>query len=113
MGKLREVVRLTAGDFVWREIDRVVPAGTTDPLDIFEPLGVALDGRLAAFMERWQRARAAYNERRFAEAGRLFAQAADLRPEDGPCRVFIERCRELAITGLQPDWDGVWHFQQK
>jgi adenylate cyclase len=108
-----EVARLVAGDFVWREIDRVVPAGTTDPLDVFEPLGTERGAPLAAFLERWQEARAAYGERRFAEAGRLFAQAAALRPDDGPCRVFIERCRALTIDGVPPDWDGLWRFQQK
>src|SRR5271170_7412547 len=33
-----EVARLTSDRFVWRPIDRVVPVGTTEALDIYEPL---------------------------------------------------------------------------
>ena len=40
-----EVAARTAEQFVWRPIDRIVAAGTTEVLEIFEPLGGGVDGR--------------------------------------------------------------------
>ena len=71
-----EVAGSTAGDFVWREIDRVVPAGTTDPLDVFEPLGTAPTNATPPSSTRWQRASRPIASGRFADASRLFAKAA-------------------------------------
>jgi adenylate cyclase len=109
-----EVARLTADLFVWRHVDRIVAAGTTEVLDIYEPLSARAESPgHAAFLDRWNLGRAAYCEQRLAEAILHFECAAALRANDGPCRIFIERCRELASTGLPADWDGIWHFQQK
>ena len=108
-----EVARLTTDEFVWREIDRVIPAGTTDPLDIFEPLGPANTGQFADFLNRWQQALAAYRDQRFAEAILHFECVAELRPGDGPCRVFIARCREFADCGVPDGWDATWLFDKK
>ena len=108
-----EVARRTAADFVWREIDRVIPAGTTDPLVIFEPLGPGNAKQFTDFLFRWQQARAAYRDQRFAEAILHFECANELHPGDGPCRVFIGRCQELVRCGVPDGWDGIWSFDKK
>jgi adenylate cyclase len=108
-----EVATATAAGFVWRPIDRIVAAGTTETMEIFEPLGVRPGAAHEAFMGLWQEALAAYRERRFADAIPLFDKASALRPGDGPCRVFIERCRQLDAAGAPADWNGVWHFDRK
>jgi adenylate cyclase len=109
-----EVAGRTPSQFVWRHIDRIVPVGTTEALEIFEPLGEAeTAGAHAEFLAQWQAARAAYVEGRFAEAIARFEAAAALKPGDGPCRVFIARCTEFAKSGLPEGWDGAWRFDQK
>jgi len=42
-----------------------------------------------------------------------FEAAQALRPDDAPCRTFIERCQLLARDGLPEGWDGAWHFDRK
>ena len=109
-----EVAGRTANRIVWRPIDRIVAAGTTEAMEIFEPLcEVAVAAEQAPFMERWLAGREAYLEGRFEDAIARFKAAAALRHGDGPCRVMIARCTEFARAGLPAGWDGAWHFDQK
>jgi adenylate cyclase len=109
-----EVVQLTADRFLWRHIDRIVAAGTTEAHEIYEPLGEVGDGELhAGFLARWRQGHAAYDAGRFEEALAGFRAAAELRPNDGPSRVFIARCTAFLRDGTPPGWDGAWHFDRK
>jgi len=109
-----EVAARTKDSFVWRPIDRIVAAGTTEAMEICEPLGEADTAEQhAPFLERWLAGRKAYLDGRFDEAAKLFEAAAALRPGDGPCRVLIARCAEFARHGVPAGWDGAWHFAFK
>ncbi|MBS0519343.1 MAG: hypothetical protein JSR90_11670 [Proteobacteria bacterium] len=109
-----DVATVTAGRFVWRHIDRIVPAGTTEILDIYElAADVGETDELASFLAAWQAARDAYVEGRFEAARQGFEAARAIRGEDGPCRTFIERCQTFGESGVPAGWDGVWHFAQK
>jgi adenylate cyclase len=109
-----EVAGATADRFVWRHIDRIVAAGTTEQHDIHEPLGEIDDVPLhAEFLAQWRSGRAAYLEGRFDAALVCFRATASLRPDDGPSRVFIERCTAFLRDGTPQDWDGIWHFDRK
>lgn len=109
-----EVAALTAGQFVWRPVDRIVAAGTTEVHEIHEPMGeIATLPRHAPFLEHWTAARAAYAAGRFEEALAGFRAAAALRPGDGPCAVFIGRCEAFAREAPPAPWDGTWHFDKK
>jgi adenylate cyclase len=109
-----EVASRTAGRFVWRPIDRIVAAGTTEVMEICEPLGEVVEAeRHAPFLEHWLAGRTAYVDGRFAEAITFFEAAAALRPGDGPCRVLIARCIAFARDGVPAGWDGAWHFDLK
>jgi adenylate cyclase len=109
-----EVAALTAEHFVWRPVDRIVAAGTTEVHEIHEPLGeIETLPRHAAFLERWKAARASYAAGGFEEALADFRAAAVLRPGDGPCDIFIARCVAFVKDGLPPRWDGTWYFDKK
>jgi len=99
---------------VWRHIDRIVAAGTTEAHEIHEPLGEAgTAARHAEFLAEWQAGRIAYTEGRFEAALACFHATAALRPNDGPSRVFIGRCMEFMQNGTPDGWDGTWHFDRK
>lgn len=109
-----EVAEPTAKLFVWRHIDRVVAVGTTEPHDVYEPMGeMHSRSEHAAFLGQWERAREAYVAGRFDDALVDFRTAATMREEDAPCHVFIERCEKLRLEGAPPDWDGTWHMDKK
>jgi adenylate cyclase len=109
-----EVAAATAGHFVWRHIDRIVAAGTTEEHEIHEPMGeIDAAGRHAEFLSQWQAGRDAYVAGRFEDALAAFQAAATLRPDDGPCRVFVERCTNFLSDGPPAGWNGTWHFDSK
>jgi adenylate cyclase len=109
-----EVAKPTVSRFVWRHIDRVVAAGTTEALEIYEPIcEIGQAGEHAQFLELWRTAHEAYDKGRFEEAIAGFKAAQAVRPDDAPCRTFIERCLKLARDGLPEGWDGAWHFDRK
>lgn len=54
-----------------------------------------------------------YKQRRFEEAISSFERALKHEPDDGPCKLYITRCREL-IENPPPDgWDGVFTMTSK
>ena len=109
-----EVAGATADRFVWRYVDRIVAAGTTEAHDIYEPLGEAdTAAQHAEFLAAWQGGRIAYTEGRFEAALASFRAAAALKPDDRPSRVFAERCMEFMRNGTPEGWDGTWHFDRK
>ncbi len=107
------VASATASRFVWRPVDRGIAVGTTEVLEIYELRGLEADATETAFLERWAQGRSAYDDQRFAEAVLHFTQATELRPDDGPSRVFIQRCEEFLRDGVPDGWTGAWHFNVK
>ena len=109
-----EVAGPTVARFVWRHIDRVVAAGTTETLEIYEPMGeIGAAADHAEFLELWRTAHDAYDKGHFGPALAGFKAAQALRPDDAPCHTFIERCTNLIRDGLPEGWDGAWHFDRK
>jgi adenylate cyclase len=109
-----EIAAATVGRFVWRPIDRIVAAGTTEQHEIHEPLGeIESAPQHAELLAQWAAGRAAYRDGRFDAALACFRATVSLKPGDGPSRVFIERCTAFLREGTPPDWDGIWHFDRK
>ncbi len=109
-----EVMTASGDGFIWRHIDRIVAAGTTEMHDLYELIGKIEHAHdHAAFLDQWRAGHAAYAEGRFDAAVACFRSAAAIRPDDGPCQTFIERCGDLSRSGRPDGWDGVWHFDRK
>jgi len=97
------------GAFVTREIDLVRVKGRSAPLRVHEVVGTA-ETAWTPGQELFAEGYKLYHERRFAEAGKLFARGAR---SDGPCRVFHDRCRTFLKEPPPPGWDGVWEALHK
>ena len=109
-----EVAGATAERFVWRQVDCIVAAGTTEVHEIHEPLGETDTApQHAEFLAAWRAGRDAYDAAHFEAAAAGFRAAAALRPDDGPCKVFIKRCADFLQEGTPDGWNGVWHFDFK
>jgi adenylate cyclase len=109
-----EVAGATADRFVWRHIDRIVAAGTTEVHDIHEPLGeIDTAADHAELLAQWRVGRKAYIEGNFEAAIVCFNAVATLRPGDGPSSVFIERCAGFLHDGTPAGWDGTWRLDKK
>ncbi|HEY6896038.1 MAG TPA: GAF domain-containing protein [Rhodocyclaceae bacterium] len=99
-----------------REIDLMRVRGMTTPLSIFEAIGHHTedslphkDRLLAAFAEGL----ACYRRREWVRAADHFREALAACPEDGPSKLYQERCTIYQRTPPPAEWDGVWTMQTK
>ncbi|HUI25854.1 MAG TPA: adenylate/guanylate cyclase domain-containing protein, partial [Candidatus Kryptonia bacterium] len=103
-----------AGDLVVRELDLVRVKGKYQGVRIFEVLGLATDREhWADLVERFNSGVYAYRARRWDEAIHAFAALLDERPDDGPSRLYLGRCRGMLEAPPAPDWDGVTVMEVK
>ncbi len=105
-----------AGDaFFVRELDRISVYGKVEPVRVYELLGVRgqeLGGK-AEVLAHYSRGLEAFHRHDFTLALGYFQAAAELDPEDGPSRLYIERCRQFMIAPPPRDWDFVERRQFK
>ena len=99
----------------FREIDRLMAAGQTQPQAVFELLGRKdeltpkqdllrtryADGLLAYRAQRWEQARAA------------FRAVLEAVPTDGPSATLLSRIDHLQEHPPSADWDGAWRLENK
>jgi class 3 adenylate cyclase/CHASE2 domain-containing sensor protein len=98
-----------------RPLDSIRVVGKDEPVRVFEVLGrkgevsrTKLDV-VDAYVEGYKM----YSELKWDEAITHFEAGLKLDPEDGPCNVFIERCRDLKVTPPLEGWDAVHNLDSK
>lgn len=103
------------GLFECRPIDSVAVKGRSQPLQIHEVL--ARRGELTPPWEQalplYRQALDTYRMMRFQEALDAFLAVLAVVPEDGPSRLFVERCREYLAAPPPSDWNGVYVAHSK
>jgi adenylate cyclase len=101
-------VQAAGAAVVARELDLVRVKGKLLPVRIFELL--APDGeraRWASVVERFEAGLRAYRQREWEQAIVTFGAILEERPDDGPARLYVARCRKMLETPPAPEWDGV------
>ena len=105
-------VKSSMPDVAFREIDVVRLMGMTQPIRIYEPLG--LTGEVAetqlAQTERFNQALSDFRDRNFQESAARFQELAD---GDPVARRFAQRSRSYAASPPPDDWDGVNTLDRK
>jgi adenylate cyclase len=106
-----EAVREQAAEgFEFRLLDVVAVKGRAGGLRVYELLGTAGEPEVSrAVVDRYERAFAAYQHRRFEEAASLLRAQV----EDMPSRVLLERCRAALEHPPPTNWEGVHVFITK
>ncbi|MBX7057810.1 MAG: hypothetical protein K1X75_07055 [Leptospirales bacterium] len=56
---------------------------------------------------------ALYKERKWSAARDKFLEALQALPEDGPSRLYVERCEAYMKDPPGADWDGVFVMKTK
>ena len=110
-----ETVRLASHVIEARELDLLIVAGKTEPIRVFELLGLAgaLPPAMADLRGVFADALAAYREGKWDVAERRFHDCLTLAPGDGPSKTFLERVAILRSTPLAADWNGIWGLDKK
>jgi adenylate cyclase len=101
--------------FETREIDTISVKGKTETTRVFELMAAAgqLSEELARLRERYEQAQSAYLAQQWDLAEATFRECLQIRPNDGPSRVFLERVQVLRRNPPGKDWNGVWQLLEK
>src|SRR4051812_9131991 len=97
-----------------REIDLLRVKGKDRPVAVYESLGYLEPGPvLEEAMDHFAGGLAAYRACDWERAIQRFAAALELRSDDEPSRMYIERCRHSREPPPPADWGGVWTLTDK
>ncbi|POR03296.1 hypothetical protein AU468_05420 [Alkalispirochaeta sphaeroplastigenens] len=64
-------------------------------------------------LDLFSRGRKLYKLMEFSAAKEYFSRALEVDPEDGPSRVYLERCLLYEDNPPPEDWDGVFVMTSK
>ncbi|MBI4548072.1 MAG: CHASE2 domain-containing protein [Ignavibacteriae bacterium] len=99
-----------------RELDMLVVAGKTEPIRVYELLGLVngqLSTELLKFNEYYTKGLKLYREQEWRQAIEQFEKALQFRPDDYPSQIYIERSH-IYLTSPPPDnWNGVFILRSK
>ncbi|MDZ4725533.1 MAG: tetratricopeptide repeat protein [Leptospira sp.] len=56
---------------------------------------------------------ALYKDRKFKEAKECFLKGLQIEPNDGPSKLYVERCDDYIAEPPPEDWDGVYNMKTK
>jgi len=110
-----EDTRIAAGDAILvRRLDRVAVYGRMQGLAIYELLGMAEGAPVPEWVETYEAGLAAYEDRRWREAVRLFEATAACRGgDDRPSEILLERCHACLADPPPDDWTPISVMESK
>ena len=98
-----------------RHLDVIRVVGKSEPVSIYELLGKkgAIPDKIYDMLEKYDRGREYFIKREWKEARQMFREGLKIVPDDGPCRVYIERCESYVKNPPKRGWDGVYVLKGK
>ena len=99
----------------FREIDRLMVAGQTQPQAVFELLGRKdeLTAKQDLLRTRYADGLLAYRAQRWDEARAAFHAVLEAVPTDGPSATLLSRIDHLQQHAPGANWDGSWRLENK
>jgi class 3 adenylate cyclase len=108
-------IKETKGKLLTRRLDRVKVVGINEATLIHEILELKSDATDALFEQVYlfHKALDIYENRNWKDAENAFEQVLKLYPNDGPSKLFAERCRQYQEYPPAADWDGSVNLTEK
>ena len=106
----------TDGRFTVRPLGRARVVGRSEPVEIFELLGLkGAEVQISeAVLARFAQARLEFTQRRFAQAAEGFRETLSLADgHDGPSELYLKLCERFGKNPPGADWDGIINFESK
>jgi adenylate cyclase len=106
---------LVKDEFESREIDNIIVVGKSEPVRIFELLGIRekLENQVLELRDYFQQGLSAYRARNWDEAQKCFETCLEINSSDGPSKVFVDRVKVLRENPPSEGWNGVWQMTKK
>jgi adenylate cyclase len=105
----------TDNNFEVRQLDRVRVVGVSEPVRLYELMDEkgALNQETQNLLEGYNEAHELFENRNWEEAQKRFTELAEMYPEDGPVKDYLERCKSFMKKPPAADWDGVFNLTRK
>jgi adenylate cyclase len=110
-----EATRAACPGVVFRELDRVRPKGKTQPLAIYEPIGLAqqIGKQRSDELALWHQALKQYRGQEWDMAELQLINLQRMYPEAALYREFAQRVAWLRANPPGKGWDGTWIAESK
>lgn len=111
-----DMTKKEAGDeFVTRRFDRVRVVGINTPVQLWEIVDLRAETteETLDFLDRFEKAHAAFDVQQWEKAEKLFEALAGERPTDGPSATYLRRSQEFQKKPPAAGWDGVFSLTEK
>lgn len=108
--------KLLKGDNKTRLIDCIKVKGKDEPVEIYEVLDYHDETtfpKLNEVVGIYSDAYNAYKNLDWDRAISLFEKVLAINKNDGPSKIYIERCNYFKKNPPAPDWDGAWVMTEK
>ena len=102
------VYKEISGELFCREMDIVQVKGKVKPVVIYELMKREKTTTMEEASWIFHRGIMYYRERRWEDAIKTFNNVIDLKPEDGPSMLYIQRCRQFLSAPPPGDWQGIF-----
>ena len=99
-----------------RELDMLVVSGKTEPIRVYELIGMQNDSTpstLVQLMERYTKGLTLYRKRDWRSAIKAFEEALEIIPDDYPSQLYIERSYLYLSSPPPDDWNGTFILRTK
>lgn len=103
-------------NYLIREIDFVIPKGTTYPFYLYEVFNADEEEtkqRKLESKETFEKAIQNYRNKNFLTSKKLFFDVLKIFPNDPISQMYIERIQYLLRNPLPSNWQGEWKFSEK
>lgn len=101
---------------ITRQLDLLRVKGKTEPVKVYELLGVTEKGipdDKMRVVELFNHGFEKYMQQDWQEAATLFEQALAINAKDGPSRRYVQRCNLYRQNPPDANWDGVFVMKSK
>lgn len=105
--------RLAKGNFLVRELDRIMVKGRMQPVTLYELLGYQPEDGPPPELTLFTQGLEAYRQRDWQQAVERFQEVLRLNPQDGPARLYHERASQFLVTPPPATWPTVHTLEEK
>jgi adenylate cyclase len=110
-----EATRAACKDIVFRDLDRVRVKGKTEPVSIYEPIGLAaeLPKERLDELSLWHQVLRQYRAQEWDMAELQLINLQRMYPKAALYPIFLARLAHYRKNPPGPDWDGTWAAESK
>ena len=108
--------KLVADQVIARELDMLIVVGKTEPITVWELLGMKEDGipeQLQKFFDCYHEGLRLHRLKQWDAAIECLETSLKYKPGDYPAQMYIERSRLYQMSPPPDDWNGVFVLKSK